>query len=64
MGWESNDFDYMEDSGYSSDGGMDFGDTSDYSNNLDVTTEILEYVDDLNNLNDREIFWLNFRCGL
>lgn len=28
--------------------------------NLDVTTEILEYVDDLNNLNDREIFWLNF----
>ena len=39
MGWESNDFDWMEDSGYSSDGGMDFGDTSDYSNNLDVTTD-------------------------
>ena len=39
MGWESNDFDWMGDSGYSSDGGMDFGDTSDYSNNLDVTTD-------------------------
>ena len=39
MGWESNDFDWMEDGGYSSDGGMDFGDTSDYTNNLDVTTD-------------------------
>ncbi len=39
MGWEDNDFDWMDDSGYSSDGGMDFGDTSDYTNNLDVTTD-------------------------
>ena len=39
MGWESNDFDWMDDSGYSSDGGIDFGDTSDYTNNLDVTTD-------------------------
>lgn len=39
MGWESNDFDWMEDSGYSSEGGMDFGDSSDYSNSLDVTTD-------------------------
>ena len=39
MGWEDNDFDWMEDGGYSSDGGMDFGDTSDYTNNLDVTTD-------------------------
>lgn len=39
MGWESNDFDWMDDSGYSSDGGMDFGDTSDFTNNLDVTTD-------------------------
>ena len=39
MGWEDNDFDWMTDEGYSSDGGMDFGDTSDYTNNLDVTTD-------------------------
>ena len=39
MGWEDNDFDWMDDSGYSSDGGMDFGDTSDFTNNLDVTTD-------------------------
>ena len=39
MGWEDNEFDWMDDSGYSSDGGMDFGDTSDYTNNLDVTTD-------------------------
>jgi len=39
MGWEDNDFNWMDDSGYSSDGGMDFGDTSDYTNNLDVTTD-------------------------
>lgn len=37
MGWESNDFDWLTDKGYTSEGGLDFGDTSDYSNNLDVT---------------------------
>ena len=39
MGWESNDFDWMADDGYSSDGGLDFGDTSDYFDNLDITTD-------------------------
>ena len=39
MGWEDNDFDWMADEGYSSDGGIDFGDTSDFTNNLDVTTD-------------------------